>query len=267
MSLGGLENYLLPVVATVGFAAVAITVFFSTRSRGLFEDILKSEKEAETEKAEAKPTEKATIPVANPPSLMFENVEGVKGDLRVMDVEKEIVGYALTRLYEAEAEGRITPQDRTQMLGKYEREMQRLDKEIEKKQMIVKLHDLEETKASLVAMFHDKLDEISRNIEGIRTALGIAPLESAQVKEQPPQQAQPAEASPETASAKEKKSRERPAPKPRVKSKTEERIEAVQGEVMKVLERLEQIEIEEEHVEGDAGGRGESEKEGSAGSS
>lgn len=246
----------LAIVGIVGFVAVAILIFLATKkNRKLFEDIFKKpEKVTEPKKTEEKTVEEKAKTLATDiqPRLAMENVEKLKRDLRLMDVEREIVGYALTRLYEAEAEGKITEQDRTQLLGRYENEMQRLDKEIEKKQMIVKLHDLEETKASLVAMFHGKLDEISRNIEGIRVALGILPAEPAQVKTQPPQPA-------ETLPTKERKSRERPTPKPRAKSKTEERIEAVQEEVLKVLERLEQIEIEEEREGSDTSERGEEE--------
>ena len=262
MSLaGGLEDYLLPILATVGFIAVAISVFLATKNKKLFEDILRKP-EKETEKVNTKAVEeKAKVSAVRQPSLGMENIEGIKSDLRVMDVEKEVVGYALTRLYEAETEGKITTQDRTQLLGKYEREMQRLDKEMDKKQMIVKLHDLEETKVNLVAMFHDKLDEISRNIEGIRVALGLAPPELPQVKEQQPQSA---ETSPDAQPAREKKSRERPVPKPRAKSKTEERIEAVQEEVMKVLERLEQIEIGEEREGSDISRSDEKESGGSS---
>ncbi len=245
MSFGGLENYVIPIVATAGLVAVAIALFFATRNRKVFEPILKSDKEPDPPKAEEKPADNAKpLSMDAQPSMITLNMETIKGDLRVMDVEKEIVGYALTRLYEAQAEGKITEGDRSQLLGKYEGEMKRLDKEIEKKQMVVKLHDLEETKANLVSMFQSKLEEISNSIDDIRATLGIAPAEPVQPKTPQPRSDQEV-AEDEASPAREKKVRERPAPKPRVKSKTEEKMEAVQEEVLKVLERLEQIEIED----------------------
>jgi len=256
----GLGEYLLPILAVIGSGAVAISVFLATRNRRIFEDFLKPEKKTETKEAEKKTVEeKAATPDKRvEPSLIIEDVEKIKNELRLMDFEKEVTGYALTRLYEAEAEGKITEKDRAQLLGRYRDEMQRLDKEIEKKQMIVKLHELEETKANLVEMFNSKLDEISRNIENIKATLGIQPTEPTQVKTQPPQQ-------PKTPPTKAKEGVERAAPRARVKSKTEERIEAVQEEVLKVLERLEQIETEERGESGELSGRGEEESGDSVG--
>jgi hypothetical protein len=100
---------------------------------------------------------------------------------------------------------------------KYKDEMQGLEKGIEKKQMIIKLHDLEDTKASLVEMLHSKLDEINRNIENIKITHGIPSMEPPQVKVQPPQQA-------ETQPVKTKKEQEKPPPKIRLKSKAEANV-------------------------------------------
>lgn len=230
------DNWLL-ILTTAIVAVVAVIVFFATGKRNIFEDLLEKVQTREAVKETVE--KKVSTPVTRiESSSIIEDVERIKNELRAMDVEKEIVGYALTRLYEAETEGKIAEKDRTQLLEKYKDEMQHLDKEIEKKQMIVKLHDLEETKASLVEMLHSKLDEINRNIEDIKVSLGISSVETTQAKAQPPQQA-------ETTPAKAKKEEEKPAPKARAKSKAEERIEAIQEEVLKVLERLEQIETEE----------------------
>ena len=53
MSLGGLENYLLPIIVTIGFVAVAISVFLATKNKKLFEDILRKP-EKETKKVDPK---------------------------------------------------------------------------------------------------------------------------------------------------------------------------------------------------------------------
>ncbi len=228
------DNWML-ILSIIIIAVVATIIFFATGKRNIFEgkDLV--------EKIQTKETVKETLEEVSTPvtriesSSIIEDVESIKNELQTMDVQKEIVGYALTRLYEAETEGKITEKDRMQLLEKYKDEMQNLEKAIEKKQMIVKLHDLEETKSSLVEMLHSKLDEINRNIESIKVSLGISLVKPAQVKPQLPQQA-------ESPPAKVKKE-EKPAPK--AKSKAEERIEAIQEEVLKVLERLEQIETEE----------------------
>lgn len=231
-----LGTYWLQIVAVVVVGAVATLVFFATRKRNVFEDLLKKVQTRETEEETVKKAPTPTSLVK--PSSPIGDVEKIKSDLRAMDVEKEIVGYALSRLYEAESEGKITEIDRSQLLEKYKDEMQHLEKEIEKKQMIVKLHDLEETKASLVEMLHSKLDDINKNIENIKVTLDISSPEAPQAKPQPAKQT-------EAPSPKVKREEEKTAPKPRAKSKAEERIEAIQEEVLKALERLEQIETEE----------------------
>jgi len=167
-------------------------------------------------------------------SVGEEDARKAEEDLRILSVEKEIVSFALTRLYEAQAEGKITEGDKTRLLSKYKEEMDNLEKSINNKQMVVRLHELETTQADLVRLFQDKFNEITRNIDTIRVDLGLIP------KPVPPKEETP----PETA-AKERKPEEK-APRPRTppKSKAEERIANIQQEVLKILERLEKQETE-----------------------
>ena len=231
-----LTNSWLWAFGIISVIIIVVLVFFATRNRKIFEDILnKNETKEDAEKTDEK---KDIVTFSTKTSLSIEDVEKLKRELQVMDIEKEIVGYALTRLYESEADGKLSEKDRTSLLEKYKDSMERLDKDIEKKQMIVKLTDLEKTKTDLIQMFNTKLDEISKNIDNIKVTLGIKPVESISEKAPMPQ---PIEIAP----TKEKKDEEAKAvPKPRPKSKAEEKIEEIQEEVLKVLERLEQIETE-----------------------
>ncbi len=167
-------------------------------------------------------------------SIGEEDVKKAEEDLRILSVEKEIVSYALTRLYEAQAEGKITENDKTRLLSKYKEEMDNLEKNINNKQMIVRLHELETTQADLVKLFQEKFTEITRNIETIRTELGLLPKPVPQPQETIPG-AEPKEKRPEDK-----------VPKPRgpPRSKAEERIANIQQEVLKILERLEKQETE-----------------------
>ena len=235
----GLENYLLPILAIIGFVAVTIFVAFTTRSRRIFEDLFKFDKKIKTGDAETAIGKDNTEPLVHTePTLVTIDVEMIKKELQAMGIEKEIVGYALTRLYEAEAQGKITEQDRIQLVSKYGDEMQRLNKEIEKRQMIVKLYDLEETRADVLKTFNSKLEDISRNIANIKAALGVSPTDLTQVKTQLP-------SSSGTQAIDLPTEEERTASRASVKSEAEERLAVVQDEVLKVLERLEQLEMEE----------------------
>ena len=99
------------------------------------------------------------------------NVEDAKEDLRVLKIEKEIVAFALSRFDAAEADGKITSEDRVYLHEKYSQEMQKLDKTIKRKELILRLHDLENTHTNLIQMFQKKLDELNRDINQIQSSL------------------------------------------------------------------------------------------------
>ncbi|MFH0749151.1 MAG: hypothetical protein V1915_04465 [Candidatus Bathyarchaeota archaeon] len=223
------------ILGGMGVVIVVVFIILVSRNKKLFEDIFKTESKEDEKKALV--IKEIVSLTRSGSSLSLEDIEKIKSELRVMDVEKEIVGYALTRLYEAEAEGKLEEKDRELLLEKYKDSMQRLDKDIEKKQMSVKLNDLEKTKTDLIELFNTKLDEISRNIENLKTSLGIQPIERLPTKT-------PISQTAEVALTKEKKEEPKVVQKIRSKSKADEKIEAIQEEVLKVLERLDQIETE-----------------------
>lgn len=194
-------------------------------------------------------------------SVTKDDVQRAEEDLRTLSVEKEIVSYALTRLYEAQAEGKITEKDKEKLLGKYKVEMTTLEKNISDKQMVVRLHELETTQADLIKLFQEKFDEINRNIETIRGSLGLTPQLQAKEPE-PGKQAKPggsaekadekvedkSKSESDTSQAEEpQEDREKPPSRTRTprKLEAEEKVEAIQQEVLKILERLEKQEAEE----------------------
>lgn len=223
--------------------AVVIGLDIGERLKKVFKKTeVREEEKTKTVKKEATAPPTIMSPLKVERTIATEDADKAREDLRTLNVEKEIVSYALTRLYEAEAEGKITKDERISLVNKYKDEMKSLDTQIDRKQMIVKLHDLEGVQTELVKMFHEKLGEINKNIEDIRSTIGVV------AKETPKTEAPPAVNWPETvtAASKEKKIEEKPAPKVKIppKTKAEEKIEEIQEEVLKVLERLEQMETE-----------------------
>lgn len=111
-----------------------------------------------------------TKPLPKPPNPEI-NVEAAKEDLRILKIEKEIVAFALSCFDAAEADGKITQEDRVYLLEKYSQEMQKLEKTIKRKELIIRLHDLENTQTNLIQMFQKKLDELNRDIKQIQSSL------------------------------------------------------------------------------------------------
>jgi hypothetical protein len=127
--------------------------------------LFQKSKPKQSEQVEMKP-----LPETPDPEV---NVEAAKEDLRILKIEKEIVAFALSRFDAAEAEGKITQEDRVYLLEKYSQEMQKLEKQIKRKELLIRLHDLENTQTNLIQMFQEKLDELNRNIKQIHSSLQI----------------------------------------------------------------------------------------------
>ncbi|MEM2921900.1 MAG: hypothetical protein QXF26_06245 [Candidatus Bathyarchaeia archaeon] len=225
---------IVTLTVVIGAVAIVIVAAIALRRPRLGE-VSSPQKESKTSIGKIETMKSVVdIPKTFLTSVSEEDVKKAEEDLRILSVEKEIVSYALTRLYEAQAEGKITENEKTRLLSKYKEEMDNLEKSISNKQMIVRLHELEVTQADLVKLFQEKFAEITRNIDRIRTELGILPKPVPQVQEK-------AEAEPT-----EKKTEERAPPRPRAppRSKVDEKVASIQQEVLKILERLEKQESE-----------------------
>jgi len=201
-----------------------------------------------------------------------ENVIGeVKGRLRVLDVEREILSYALRRLYEAQAEGKITPEEREALAKKYREDLERVREEMTRGESIIALNELERMREEFIKTFSERLDMINRRIEELKLMAGLKTIEHA-VK--PVKEETKIEGVGEQTSARQEQAEREPAPpaqrrrretvKPKavegseVKGEAEEKtvepiergeadrsIEKIVAEIEKVLSRLNQIEVEE----------------------
>lgn len=229
----------LTLTVAVGALAIVATIVMATRRPKSIQSTFTNKETNPPSKPKSEKVEKPPdIPASVLTSVGEEDVKRAEEDLRILSIEKEIVSFALTRLYEAQAEGKITEGDKTRLLGKYKEEMNKLEKNIGNKQMVVRLHELETTQADLIKLFQDKFNEITRNIDTIRTDLGLI-AKPASPKEEPPPESAPKEKT-------EEKTEEKAPPRPRTppKSKAEEKIANIQQEVLKILERLEKQETE-----------------------
>ncbi|MBS7643608.1 hypothetical protein KEJ26_03400 [Candidatus Bathyarchaeota archaeon] len=220
------------IAAVCGITGFALFIFWRIPKR----------KEQKPETIAIKPSKPEPVTIEPIPpraerSISEEEVSKAREELKILGLEKEIVSYALTRLYEAQAEGKITEAERDRLVGRYKDEMSRIEARIGHNESIITLHDLEKSQSELIKMFRDKFDEINRKIEEVRTRLGVVeelkPAEIPAAVEEKPKPKKPAE------------EKEPPAPKPTPpRTKAEEKIEEIRAEVLKELERLEQMETE-----------------------
>ncbi len=163
-------------------------------------------------------------------SVTVDEARRARDELKTLDLEREILSFAIRRLYEAHGEGKITEEERERLAHRYKSRMARIKETISRSESIVALHELEAMRGDLMKLFSERFDEVNEKIEEIRSRIGIEPV--IEVPTPPP--APPVK----------EKRRERRPPKPPTKTEAEKRIEEIKAEVEKVLERLGQIEVE-----------------------
>ena len=181
-------------------------------------------------------TEAFPVPDTLRKTISGNDVSNARDRLRLASLERDIIGDALTKIYEAEAKGQINEPEKNQLLQRYKTDLKRVDGEIDTHKKTVDLYDLESAKEDLLKSFHEKMLEIDLKISQIRPTTTIAPEEKT-VHPPPTPKTDPAQTTP-TTPAKERPAREKP------KNKAEERLETIREEVLKAMERLEQIETE-----------------------
>ena len=174
-----------------------------------------------------------------------EMYEEARKKIRVLDIEREILGYAIRRLYEAHAEGKITEEERDRLAEKYRVELERIKEEIARGESIVALNELERMQEEIIKIFSERFDQITRRIEELRAISGFTPIEKEKEpevdKEKTPKEKTVKKPTPKS---KVRKARVKPPPEPE-RSDVEKRVEQIVSEVEKVLKRLGQMEVEE----------------------
>ena len=207
-------------IISVAAVLTSLFLFLAMRARGKKEPPVRLEVE---EKWPLK-IERAVAP---------EEAKRAQEKLRTLDIEREALSDAIRRFYEAQAEGKITEEERESLTHRYKERMMKIRDTISRSESVVSLHELETMQEDLVKMFSERFDEVNQKIGELRTHLKVEPIVEVPV---------PSKTTPETESPKERKRvRKRPTPK---KTEAEKRIEEIRAEVEKVLERLGQIEVE-----------------------
>jgi len=207
-------------IISVAAVLTSLFLFLAMRTRG------KKEPKVTLEVEEKWPlkTERTVTP---------KEAKRAQEELRTMDIEREALSEALRQFYEAQAEGKITEEERERLAHRYKERMMKIRDNISRDESVVALSELETMQDDLVTMFSERFDEVNRKIGELRTHVKVKPLAEVTV----PPKAPPVAAAPKET----QRARKRPPPK---KTAAEKRIEEIRAEVEKVLERLGQIEVE-----------------------
>ena len=115
-----------PIIVTLMLLVVIIavgTVIFAMRRYGKSPSPEKKQKQPEKSKKQTWTPNTVNMPFKISKSVQTTMASDAKNELRMLDLERDILGDALRRLYEAHAEGKITEQERDKMAITYKNRM------------------------------------------------------------------------------------------------------------------------------------------------
>ena len=164
------------VVALVVIIAVG-TVVFAMRRYG--------KKPAPAKKTPQKSDpdlEYSNLPFKISKSVQSTMASSAKDELRMLDLERDILGDAIRRLYEAHAEGKITEQEREKLAVTYKNRMNTIKESISKDEGIVALHELEGMQEDLMKLFSERFGELTSKVEELRTRIDVKPIREIPIK-------------------------------------------------------------------------------------
>ena len=178
-----------------------------------------------------------------------------KDELRILDLEREILSDAIRHLYEAHAEGKITEIEREKLAASYKSRMMAVKNSMAKDETIVALHELEGMQEDLMKMFSERFGELTGKVEELRTRIDIRQVKEIKVQMPKPQtpvvpdqiERDEEETSGEEAvetEGKEKPKKPKKPPAEKQKTEAEQRIDAIRNQIDEVMNKLGQMEME-----------------------
>jgi len=223
-------------VIIVGAIIACSIVIYAMRKRG--------KKEEKPSKEDELQPELKGYPFKVIKSVPQEDASHAKDELRILDLEREILSDAIRRLYEAHAEGKITEQERERLAQTYKSRMMTVKDAISKDESLVALHELETMQTDLMKLFSERFDELAGKIEELRSKAQTAPIREITIAPKK-STAETADLEEKTAAEEKAKKKKKPAAaKTSPRTEAERRIEEIRAEVEKVLDKLGQMEIE-----------------------
>jgi hypothetical protein len=235
--------------------ALVVTIAVAVSASVIFAMRRKMQKPAKPSKQPSRlEPELSGLPFKVTKSVQSNDATHAKDELRILELEREILGDAIRHLYEAHAEGKITEQEREKLASSYKSRMMAVKDSMAKDETIVALHELEGMQEDLMKMFSERFGELTGKVEELRTRIDVKPIREIKVqmpKEQKsivPDQLEKTteEEEEEETEGEEKAKKKRKPPEERKTQKTEaeQRIDAIRSEVEKVLDKLGQMEME-----------------------
>src|SRR5437870_3140287 len=168
----------------------------------------KTEQEENMNTAEPVKREPFPVPDILRKTITGNDVSRSRDRLRLASLERDIIGDALTKIYEAETKGQINDSEKNQLLQRYKTDLKRVDGEIDTNKRTLDLYKLESEKDNLLKSFKKKILEIHLKIIQIRPTVTTTPEPAPKPSEPPKTETTPTP--PATNPPKERPAKEKP---------------------------------------------------------
>jgi hypothetical protein len=183
------------------------------------------------------------VTLESPRSTSEEAASRARETLKVLKLEMQILGNALTTIYESHSKGLISQAERDRLLEKYKVDLSSLEKAIEENQRIVDLFDLESAREELVRNFKTKLAEIDAQVRTLKSGGSLnRPQKTGQEDEKRSNTERNESKNNQT--GQEQSAKKSSESQQQQITDAEKRIEQIREEILKAMDRLEQIEAE-----------------------
>jgi hypothetical protein len=187
-------------------------------------------------------------------TVTADDLEKSRREMRTLLLERDLLSAALTKVYEAENEGKITREEREMIAKRYSSQIRDLESKLSDKELIVEVGELEGLRDELVTLFREKIQNIESRLDQAKERLPSASQQQARMEAPTSVGARSKSATSVAATVSAQSSQsedleravERKAPK-RDDTEGERRVRAIRDEVMEALERLEQIDSRKEN--------------------
>ncbi len=241
-------------IAVVVVAAVAIYMFWRASGNDKKKEEEKPAEEPPKEdplRVELQMTERKVKVPPLEKKIATTDIERAKSQIRTLTLKQEINSMVLRRLFEAEDEGEISREERVRLGKVYEDEMKQIADDLKRSEMLVSLAELESIREEIIKKFEESMGQTQSRIDLIIKELKIEepakPVEEERPKVQvnnkkrrvaPKVKTEGEEEAEETAEA------EGEEKQPAGKQDVETRLEQLKKEVMKELDELDKLELE-----------------------
>ena len=171
-------------------------------------------------------------------TVASDELERSRREMKTLLLERDLLSSALTRIYEAEADGKITREEREGIARRYSDQIRELEVKLRDKELIVEVGELENLRDELVSLFSEKIQNLEARLEHAKERLRpTRPDVNEEVVKKQTAVVGPSEDL--------EKAIERKAPR-REESAGERRARELKDEVMEALAKLEQIDVRKE---------------------